>query len=121
MKKILMLTAAALAALMLLPLSAFAAKDGGALPFSDVKNGEWYYDGVKSVYESNLMRGTSADKFDPEGTLTRGMCAAILYRAAKEPAVKAAATFSDVDAGAYYADAVAWAESEGVVKGKTAT
>ena len=121
MKKILMLTAAALAALMLLPLSAFAAKDGGALPFSDVKNGEWYYDGVKSVYESNLMRGTSADKFDPDGTLTRGMCAAILYRAAKEPAVKAAATFSDVDAGAYYADAVAWAESEGVVKGKTAT
>ncbi len=117
MKKILTLTAVALAAVMLFPLSAFAAKDGGALPFSDVKNGEWYYDGVKSVYESNLMRGTSADKFDPDGTLTRGMCAAILYRAAKEPAVKAAATFSDVDA----AKAVAWAQQNGVVKGKTTT
>ena len=121
MKKILMLTAAALAALMLLPLTAFAAKDGGALPFSDVKKGEWYYDGVKSVYESNLMKGATATEFDPEGTLTRGMCATVLYRAAKEPAVKAAATFADVDAGAYYADAVAWAQGEKIVMGRSAT
>ena len=121
MKKILMLTAAALAALMLLPLTAFAAKDGGALPFSDVKSGDWYYDGVKSVYESNLMKGTTATEFDPEGTLTRGMCATVLYRAAKEPAVKAASSFADVDAGAYYADAVAWAQSEKIVMGRSAT
>ncbi|MBR7032550.1 MAG: S-layer homology domain-containing protein [Clostridia bacterium] len=121
MKKFLMLISVVLAAIMLLPLASFAAKDDGDLPFSDVKNGAWYYGDVKRVYESKFMNGTSDTEFDPEGTLTRGMCAAIIYRASGEPEVKGAAAFADVDAGAYYADAVAWAQNEKIVMGKSAT
>ena len=121
MKKFLMLISVVLAAIILLPLASFAAKDDGDLPFSDVKNGAWYYGDVKRVYESKLMNGTSDTEFDPEGTLTRGMCAAIIYRASGEPEVKGAAAFADVDAGAYYADAVAWAQNEKIVTGKSAT
>ncbi|MBR3639556.1 MAG: S-layer homology domain-containing protein, partial [Clostridia bacterium] len=120
MKKVLIAVSAVLSLVMLTPLAAFAAKNGGD-GFSDVDSAKWYYDDVSKVCSSNLMKGVSATKFDPEGTLTRGMCATILYRAAKEPAVKAKATFTDVEAGAYYADAVAWAQIEGVVNGKTAT
>ena len=121
MKKTLTVIAAALAMLMLLPLASFAAKDGGALPFSDVKTEQWYYENVKRIYETKLMKGISDTEFDPDGTLTRGMCATVLYRIAGEPKVNAAGSFADVKAGEYYADAVAWAKDEGVVKGKTET
>ncbi len=121
MKKTLTVIAAALAMLMLLPLASFAAKDNGALPFSDVKTEQWFYDNVKRIYETKLMKGISDTEFDPDGTLTRGMCATVLYRIAGEPKVNAAGSFADVKAGEYYADAVAWAKDEGVVKGKTAT
>ncbi len=119
MKKTLTVIAAALAMLMLLPLASFAAKDGGALPFSDVKTEQWYYENVKRIYETKLMKGISDTEFDPDGTLTRGMCATVLYRIAGEPKVNAAGSFTDVKAGEYYADAVAWAKDEGVVMGKT--
>ncbi|MBR6915894.1 MAG: S-layer homology domain-containing protein [Clostridia bacterium] len=121
MKKILIAISAALALVMLLPLASFAAKADADLPFSDVKTGKWYYENVKRIYDTKLMKGISETEFDPDGTLTRGMCATILYRVAGEPAVKEAAAFADVADGAYYADSVAWAKSEGVVNGKTAT
>ena len=121
MKKVLMLIAATLALIMLLPLASFAAKDDGGLPFSDVKSWEWYYRDVKRAFETKLMNGTSKTEFDPNGSLTRGMCATIIYRAANEPDVKAASTFEDVAADAYYAKAVAWAQDEEIVKGRTDT
>ena len=120
MKKVLMLISCVLALLMLLPLAAFANDTGEGLPFSDVKSGKWYYGNVKRVYETKLMNGVSSTEFDPNGTLTRGMCATILYRAANEPDVKAGSTFADVKAGKYYAEAVAWAQSKGIVNGRTA-
>ncbi len=38
--------------------------------FSDVKQGDWFYQNVKDVYELGLMDGVSTDKFDTESTLT---------------------------------------------------
>ena len=121
MKKKLTVIAAALAMLMLMPLASFAAKDDGALPFSDVKTGQWYYENVKRIYDSGLMKGISDSEFDPEGTLTRGMCATILYRIAGEPKVGSDSAFTDVVSGEYYSDAVAWAKDAGLVRGKTET
>ena len=120
MKKTIIAISVVLALLMALPLATFAAKNGG-LQFSDVKSGKWYYGNVKNVCESGLMNGVSDTEFDPNGTLTRGMCATILYRAAEEPAVKSTASFADVKAGKYYTNAVAWAKESGVVNGKTAS
>ncbi len=121
MKKLLIAISAGLALFMLLPLAAFANEGGGDLPFSDVGTEQWYYKNVKRIYDANLMKGISDTEFDPEGTLTRGMCVTILYRVANEPAVKDKASFADVADGEYYADAVAWAENAGVVNGRTAT
>ncbi len=47
--------------------------------FSDVIISKWYYSDVKYVYENGIMNGVTDTKFDPSGTLTRGMCATIIY------------------------------------------
>ena len=49
--------------------------------------------------------------------MTRGMLVTVLWRLDGETAPKTATTFTDVDANAYYADAVAWAAESGVVNG----
>ncbi|MBQ1503392.1 MAG: S-layer homology domain-containing protein, partial [Clostridia bacterium] len=50
------------------------------MDFKDVPKTEWYYEYVKFVYENGLMVGTSATKFEPESSLTRGMFVTILCR-----------------------------------------
>ncbi len=89
--------------------------------FSDVIISKWYYSDVKYVYENRIMNGVTDTKFDPSGTLTRGMCATIIYRMAGSPQTEAENKFDDVKAGKYYTKAVTWAQSKGIVKGKTAT
>ena len=49
--------------------------------------------------------------------MTRGMMVTTLYRLAGEPQVEGTATFQDVKSSAYYANAVAWAEANGIAKG----
>ena len=85
--------------------------------FSDVSADAAYAPAVEWCREQGLMDGVSADRFDPEGTLTRGMLAAVLYRAAGTPAVTASVNFSDVQAGSWYADAVLWASGRGLLQG----
>jgi hypothetical protein len=63
------------------------------------------------------MNGVSSNRFDPAGTTTRAMVAAILYRLAGSPAVSGSPAFTDTAAGSWYADAVAWAAESGVFKG----
>ena len=53
-------------------------------------------------------------------TVTRSQTVTFLYRAAGTPAVSGG-SFADVDANAYYADAVAWAVAEGITSGTSAT
>lgn len=88
-----------------------------ALPFTDVKNGNWFYDAVKYAYEQGLMTGTSATTFAPNGTMNRAMIVTVLYRLEKSPAVTGASKFTDVPAGQWYSDAVAWAAANKIVNG----
>ena len=85
--------------------------------FTDVAKSDWFYESVKYVYENGLMMGTSATAFAPNLLTDRGMIVTILWRLEGAPAATAAAPFADVDVGAYYADAVAWAAENGIVKG----
>lgn len=91
-----------------------------ATPFADVAAGAWYADAVQYVYEKGMMNGTGETTFSPDETTTRGMIVTMLHRLEKEPAA-AAAGFADVDAGSWYADAVAWAAANGVVNGVSDT
>ncbi|MCI7126061.1 MAG: S-layer homology domain-containing protein, partial [Agathobaculum sp.] len=85
-------------------------------PYTDVKSSDWYHDGVHFCMENGLMNGYSDGSFKPAANTTRAMIATILYRLEGAPAVSGTA-FSDVAAGAYYHDAVLWAQVNGVVKG----
>lgn len=92
-------------------------KDG----FTDVDSDDWYADAVSYVLEKGIMNGVDADKFQPEATLTRGMFATILHRVEETPAVDGEISFSDILDGEWYADAVAWANANGIVKGISET
>jgi len=85
--------------------------------FSDVPAGSDYAQAVEWCREKGLMVGVGGGRFDPEGTLTRAMLAAILYRAAGEPGADAQSRFTDAVKGEWYYDAVTWADAEGYMKG----
>lgn len=90
-------------------------------PFTDVAPGAWYYDAVSYVYANGLMDGTSATTFAPDANMTRAMLVTILWRMEGEPVVNYLLPFTDVDDGAWYAEAVRWAASEGIVTGVSET
>ena len=85
--------------------------------FSDVNTGNWYYSAVEYVAKKGIMTGISASSFGPNLDTTRGMIVTILYRLENQPTGTEAAAFSDVRAGQYYADAIAWANANGIVTG----
>ena len=94
-----------------------SAPDPWTNPFTDVKEGDWYYNAVKYVNQNGLMDGTSADKFSPRVNLTRAQFAQILYNAEGNPDVTWTEKFSDVKEGAWYANAVIWAAENNVLAG----
>ena len=87
-----------------------------ALPFTDVAEGDWYYDAVAYCWENGIMDGTSGTAFAPNMLLNRAMMAQVLYNLAGGTA-STAAGFPDVAASAWYADAVNWAAANGYVTG----
>ena len=88
--------------------------------FVDVPAGAYYYDAVLWAAEGGIVTGTDAVHFSPDASCTRAQLVTFLWRAAGSPAVNYAMNFTDVDSGAYYAEAVRWAASEKVVEGTTA-
>ena len=40
------------------------------LPFTDVEQGDWFYDAVKGAWENGLINGVTATTYQPKGTLT---------------------------------------------------
>ncbi len=94
-----------------------------ATGFTDVATDAWYYDAVEYVNEQGYMVGVSDTKFDPEGTLTRGMYVTILYRMSEDYGSYAGADsgFTDVPTSEWYEDAVAWAVALGITNGVSET
>ena len=85
--------------------------------FADVPVDEWYHEAVDYAVESGLMNGISETEFDPACTLNRAQIITILYRLAGSPTVEAPAAFTDVPAGVFYSEAVAWAVEKGITNG----
>ena len=90
------------------------------LPFTDVIESDWFYPYVKSAFENRFMLGTSDTKFEPQTAVTRAMFVTILHRIDGEKQ-EGENIFSDVADNAYYANAVAWASKNGIVKGISET
>lgn len=85
-------------------------------PFLDVSESDWFYEVVKSACKNELMNGVSANYFDPNADITRGMFVTVLYRMAGSP-ITGVLNFTDVPSYEYYASAIAWAHKAGIVKG----
>lgn len=105
-------------ALYLLPVPVFGralASDGG-LPFSDVKEEDWFCEAVSYVLEHGLMTGTDGGTFSPDAVTSRGMVVTILHRLEGGPATPEA-DFVDVPAGQWYTAGASWAAANGLVDG----
>ena len=92
-----------------------------SLPFTDVNETDWFRDAVQYVYDNGLMDGVGGNRFAPNSQTTRAQLVTILYRLEGEPEVSGTSGFSDVAAGIWYTDAVAWAAANGIVNGTTDT
>ena len=93
----------------------------GKLPFTDVRESDWFYEDVVFAYENGLFAGTSDTTFSPNASMTRAMLVTVLYRLEGEPTVYGRSGFSDVQYNGYYEDAVTWAAGNGIVNGTSTT
>ena len=84
--------------------------------FNDVSANDWFASAVDYVTGKGMMNGTADNTFSPKANTTRGMVVTVLYRLENQPSTSAAA-FTDVASGAYYANAVAWANANGIISG----
>lgn len=89
--------------------------------FADVPADAYYRDAVLWAVEQGITNGVSEGRFDPNATVTRGQTVAFLYRAAGRPSVSGSSVFHDVDAGAYYEDAVTWAYQKDITGGTSSS
>lgn len=89
--------------------------------FYDVPNDAYYYEAVKWAAEKGVTSGIGNNLFAPNQPCTRAQIVTFLWRAAGSPVVNYLMPFTDVDEGAYYAEAVRWAASSGIITGLTET
>ena len=85
--------------------------------FSDVAPSDWFCEDVTFAVEEGLFNGTSDTEFSPNISMSRAMLVTVLYRMAEASAPYGGSTFTDVEEGQWYTDAVLWAAENGIVSG----
>ncbi len=85
--------------------------------FADVTAGSYYAKAVAWAIENGITGGTGDGMFSPDAVCTRAQAVTFLYRASSAADDSGSTSFSDVDADAYYAAAVRWAEQNGITGG----
>ena len=93
---------------------------GTAAGMTDVVSGSYYAKAVAWAIENGITTGTAEGTFSPDATCTRAQAVTFLARAQNAKATGKTA-FSDVPADSYFADAVAWAQANGVTTGTSET
>ena len=87
-------------------------------PFTDVKEGDYFYKAVLWAVENGITKGTSDTEFSPADTCTRGQIVTFLYRYEGEPKVDATeSAFSDVKTTDYFFAPIAWAVENEITQG----
>ena len=80
-------------------------------------DGHWALDSIRKVYDQGLMTGTKDTLFAPDNALSRAMVVTILYRLEGSPTVSGENPYTDTADGAWYTDAVIWADQQDIVGG----
>ena len=96
------------------------APKGTAKVPADVLPGSSCYDAVAGALENGITNGLADGTFGVNNTCTRGQSVTFLYRA-MGTAPTTVNGFTDVAAGDFYAEAVAWAVENGVTNGTSAS
>lgn len=102
-----------LAVTMLLALGVTAS----AAEFTDVPAGSDYAEAVQWASDNGYIYGYGGGRFGVNDNVTRAQLATIFHRAAGTPAASGTSRFSDAEAGAYYINALSWAETAGLIAG----
>ncbi len=84
--------------------------------FTDVAADAYYAKAVAWAVENGITTGTGDGKFSPDAPCTRGQAVTFLWRALGQ-LTGDTASFADVPADSYFAQAVAWAAQSGVTTG----
>ena len=88
--------------------------------FADVERNAYCYDAVAWAVAEGITKGTGSHTFGPEVSCTRAQMVTFLWRAAGSPRAAGSNPFTDLQADAYYYDAVLWAVEQGITKGTSA-
>ena len=92
-----------------------------ANPYTDVSESDECYQAVLWATEQGITVGTAEGEFSPHAAVTRAQMVVFIYRAEQAEPVDVENPFTDVEADAYYYDAVLWAVDKGVTVGTSAT
>ena len=93
----------------------------GDNPFTDVKEGDYFYNPVLWAVSQGITSGTSATTFSPYNPCTRAQVMAFLYKASGSPDVSGENPFTDVKEEDYFYNPVLWAVSQGITSGTSST
>jgi uncharacterized repeat protein (TIGR02543 family) len=93
-----------------------------ANPFTDVREGDFYYDAVLWAVKNSVTGGKTPTLFAPLDECTRAQVVTFLWRAMGSPEPTSGVNpFTDVSPDAYYYKAVLWAVEKGITKGTGGT
>ena len=91
-------------------------------PFTDVVEGEYYYEAVLWAVEEGITTGTSKTKFSPAKTCSIEQIITFLYRFEHEPDVTGLENpYTDAADGFYSTNPLIWAYHNGIYTGKEGT
>lgn len=72
---------------------------------------------IMNMVARGILKGMDNGKFEGELPITRAMVATVLKRLSKDQTINNVPNFTDVKATDWFADAVKWAQSQGLIKG----
>ena len=86
-------------------------------PFTDVSEGDYFYNAVLWAVKNGIASGITASRFAPNGVATRAEAITFLWRAEGKLTAATASGFVDVAAGTWYEAAINWAVEEKIAFG----
>ena len=90
-------------------------------PFTDVKEGDFFYKAVLWAVENEITNGLTKTTFGPMVECNRAQVVTFLWRAMGSPKSEAEVSFADVKDGEFYTTAVAWAVENDITNGISTT
>jgi hypothetical protein len=91
-------------------------------PFTDVREGDFYFEPVLWALEKGITTGVSATRFGPNADCQRAAVVTFLWRAAGEPMPQSMENpFVDVKESDFFFHAVLWAVEAGITNGMDST